>query len=199
MPKHDTISQELRAEIACGRYEASGRLPSEAQFVERFGVSRPTIARALRDLQAEGLIQFAKRGQDWRVQFVDVNTNGCDPVFVPRMCASEGGSQEHASSGPHLVDTLTPHPYSDTLNRLTYSDTLSRLTYSDTLNRLTYSDTLSRLTYSDTLNRLTCSDTLNRLTCSDTLNRLTYSDTLNRLAYSLRRQPMKAVRLSVSE
>jgi LacI family transcriptional regulator len=57
MPKHDTISQELRAEIACGRYEASGRLPSEAQLVERFGVSRPTIARALRDLQAEGLIQ----------------------------------------------------------------------------------------------------------------------------------------------
>ena len=57
MPKHDTISRELRAEIACGRYGASGRLPSEAQFVERFGVSRPTIARALRDFQAEGLIQ----------------------------------------------------------------------------------------------------------------------------------------------
>ncbi len=57
MSKHDAISQELRSEIAAGAYDGSGKLPSEAQLVERFGVSRPTVARALRDLQAEGLIQ----------------------------------------------------------------------------------------------------------------------------------------------
>ncbi len=57
MSKHDTISRALRAEIASGTYETSGKLPSEAQLVERFGVSRPTIARALRDLQTEGLIE----------------------------------------------------------------------------------------------------------------------------------------------
>ena len=57
MSKHDAISQALRAEIAEGKYGRSGKLPSEAQLVERFGVSRPTIARALRDLQAEGLIE----------------------------------------------------------------------------------------------------------------------------------------------
>ncbi|MEM8955947.1 MAG: GntR family transcriptional regulator, partial [Verrucomicrobiota bacterium] len=56
MAKHERISQELRAEIASGKYGASGQLPSEAQLVERFGVSRPTVARALRDLQGEGLI-----------------------------------------------------------------------------------------------------------------------------------------------
>lgn len=57
MSKHETISQELRIEIAAGAYSASNRLPSESQLVERFGVSRPTVARALRDLQAEGLIE----------------------------------------------------------------------------------------------------------------------------------------------
>jgi LacI family transcriptional regulator len=56
-PKHRTISRQILHEIGQGRYGATGRLPSEAQLVERFGVSRPTIARALRDLQQQGVIQ----------------------------------------------------------------------------------------------------------------------------------------------
>jgi LacI family transcriptional regulator len=47
----------LRAEIAMGKYGAGGRLPSEAQLVKRFGVSRPTVIRALRDLQTDELIE----------------------------------------------------------------------------------------------------------------------------------------------
>lgn len=56
-PKHYRISQELLAEIASGKYNPSGRLPSEAQLVDRFNVSRPTVARALRDLQDRGLVE----------------------------------------------------------------------------------------------------------------------------------------------
>ena len=56
MAKHEVVSRELRAEIAAGKYGAAGQLPSEAQLVDRFGVSRPTVARALRDLQEDGLI-----------------------------------------------------------------------------------------------------------------------------------------------
>jgi DNA-binding LacI/PurR family transcriptional regulator len=56
-PKHSRISQELLGEIASGKYAPSGRLPSEAQLVRRFGVSRPTVARALRDLQDRGLVE----------------------------------------------------------------------------------------------------------------------------------------------
>jgi len=55
--KHREISRQLLAEIAVGKYSASGRLPSEPQLVKRFGVSRQTVARALRDLVAEGLIE----------------------------------------------------------------------------------------------------------------------------------------------
>lgn len=55
--KHRSVSRELQSEIAAGKYGAQGRLPSEAQLVERFHVSRPTVDRALRDLQAEGLIE----------------------------------------------------------------------------------------------------------------------------------------------
>lgn len=57
IPKHREIYRTLAAEIADGHYNATQRLPSEAQLVRRFGVSRPTAARALRDLQAEGIVE----------------------------------------------------------------------------------------------------------------------------------------------
>jgi DNA-binding LacI/PurR family transcriptional regulator len=56
-PKHRRISLELKREIAAGRYAAGARLPSEAQLVGRHGVSRPTVIRALKDLEAQGLIE----------------------------------------------------------------------------------------------------------------------------------------------
>ena len=43
--------------LADGQYATVQRLPSEAQLVHRFGVSRPTAARVLRDLQSEGVIE----------------------------------------------------------------------------------------------------------------------------------------------
>ncbi|HEV8336069.1 MAG TPA: GntR family transcriptional regulator [Candidatus Polarisedimenticolia bacterium] len=55
--KHRRISRELLAEIAAGKYRPPERLPSEAELVERFRVSRPTAARALRDLVDQGLIE----------------------------------------------------------------------------------------------------------------------------------------------
>jgi LacI family transcriptional regulator len=70
MSKHTKISRALRAEIASGVFAKTIKLPSEAQLVERFDVSRPTIARALRDLQNDGLIErragsgsFVKSGE----------------------------------------------------------------------------------------------------------------------------------------
>jgi len=58
--KHGAISRQLANEIIAGKYRQSGRLPSEAQFVKRFSVSRPTIGRALKDLQDQGLIDRRK-------------------------------------------------------------------------------------------------------------------------------------------
>ncbi len=55
-PKHSEISRHLETEIASGKYGDGARLPSENQLVKQFSVSRPTVARALRDLEAKGLI-----------------------------------------------------------------------------------------------------------------------------------------------
>jgi DNA-binding LacI/PurR family transcriptional regulator len=54
--KHRAVSRQPAAEINSGKHLPGDRLPSEAQLVKRFGVSRPTVGRALRDLQAQGLI-----------------------------------------------------------------------------------------------------------------------------------------------
>lgn len=55
--KHRVLSHRLRADIVSGAYDPGARLPSEPQLVKQFGVSRPTVARALLDLQHEGLIE----------------------------------------------------------------------------------------------------------------------------------------------
>jgi DNA-binding LacI/PurR family transcriptional regulator len=55
--KHEKISRYLETEIVAGKYAEGSRLPSEVQLVNQFAVSRPTVARALRDLGDKGLIE----------------------------------------------------------------------------------------------------------------------------------------------
>lgn len=56
LPKHQQVFEVLKQEILSGKYDARRRLPSEAQLVKRFGISRPTISRALRDLKSAGFL-----------------------------------------------------------------------------------------------------------------------------------------------
>jgi len=51
------VKQHLMAALAQGRYPPGARMPSEAELVAQFGVSRMTVSRALRELQAEGLVE----------------------------------------------------------------------------------------------------------------------------------------------
>ena len=55
--RYHGIAHQLRGELAAGKYGAEGRMPSETQLVRHFGVSRPTVARALRVLADEGLVE----------------------------------------------------------------------------------------------------------------------------------------------
>ncbi|HVZ20374.1 MAG TPA: GntR family transcriptional regulator [Vicinamibacterales bacterium] len=57
LSKHERIRQSLTQDIATGRYAPGQRLPSESALVKAFGASRPTVNRALRDLQLSGVIE----------------------------------------------------------------------------------------------------------------------------------------------
>lgn len=51
------VKQYLKDQLARGTWNPGELMPSEAQLVSQFGVSRMTVNRALRELQAEGLIE----------------------------------------------------------------------------------------------------------------------------------------------
>lgn len=55
--RHKEIFDDLREQIVGGRMKEGDRLPSESQLVRKYGVSRPTAARALRDLQTAGHVE----------------------------------------------------------------------------------------------------------------------------------------------
>jgi GntR family histidine utilization transcriptional repressor len=50
------VKQHLKDALAAGRWRPGTLMPSEADLVAQFGVSRMTVNRALRELQSEGLV-----------------------------------------------------------------------------------------------------------------------------------------------
>ena len=50
------VKQHLKAGLAAGQWPPGSLMPSEAELVAQFGVSRMTVGRALRELQSEGLV-----------------------------------------------------------------------------------------------------------------------------------------------
>jgi len=51
------VKQFLKQGLADGRWAPGALMPSEADLVAEFGVSRMTVNRALRELQAEGMVE----------------------------------------------------------------------------------------------------------------------------------------------
>ena len=55
-PKYAQIVNAVQRRIQDGTYLPGALLPSESQLVREFGVSRPTVVRALQVLQSQGWI-----------------------------------------------------------------------------------------------------------------------------------------------
>lgn len=55
-PAYQTLREQLRDDIASGRYSDGKRLPTESELVEQYGLSRQTVRRAFQDLVADGTV-----------------------------------------------------------------------------------------------------------------------------------------------
>lgn len=55
--KHQQILEYVRQSIIGGTYKAGDRLPTDGQLMRQFSTSRPTVARAMRDLEMEGYLE----------------------------------------------------------------------------------------------------------------------------------------------
>ena len=56
LPPYQRVKAHLREGLTAGRWPPGSQMPSEAELVAQFGVSRMTVNRALRELQAEGMV-----------------------------------------------------------------------------------------------------------------------------------------------
>jgi len=57
LPAYARVKQFLKQGLAAGQWPPGALMPSEAELVERFGVSRMTVNRAIRELQADGMLE----------------------------------------------------------------------------------------------------------------------------------------------
>lgn len=54
--KYLDIIESLRSDISSGRFQPGARLPSEAELVRKFAVSRMTVVKAIQQLQQDGTV-----------------------------------------------------------------------------------------------------------------------------------------------
>jgi len=108
LSKHERIRRTLTAAIASGEYEPGQRIPSESQLVRTFGASRPTVNRALRELQLCGVIE-RRAGSG---SYVRLNASARGRTFgllIPELGRTEifepicRGMTEAQGSRPHVL------------------------------------------------------------------------------------------------
>src|SRR5262249_36868609 len=59
-PLYAQVEAVLAADIAGGTLPAGSQLPTENDLIERFGVSRPTVRRAIQNLVTRGLVEIQR-------------------------------------------------------------------------------------------------------------------------------------------
>lgn len=74
VPKYRQVYEDLYASIKSGAFQAGERLPSEAELGERYQTSRITIAKAVNELQLQGLV--SRRAGSGTHVLVPVTTAG---------------------------------------------------------------------------------------------------------------------------
>ncbi|MFF4417439.1 GntR family transcriptional regulator [Streptosporangium sp. NPDC001559] len=67
-PVYKQLADLVREEIRRGRLKPDQRLPAEKDYVDRYGISRDSVRRAMGLLRTEGLITTTARGSRVRVE-----------------------------------------------------------------------------------------------------------------------------------
>lgn len=82
MAKYLSIAATLKRDILAGKYAGRERFPSEETLARRFGASRPTVERALRELKREGLLE-SRAGSGSFLTFAAKNASGSLGIIAP--------------------------------------------------------------------------------------------------------------------
>lgn len=126
--KHRHIFEVVRRRIQTGDYRPGDRIPSEAMLIEEFGVSRPTVARALQELQQRGIVQ-RRRGAGTYVSHETsrklfgllIPDLGATEVFEPICAEMARAAQQDGNSllwgATHVMSSSTTNPTATGLDK----------------------------------------------------------------------------------
>jgi len=105
VPKYQRVAEKLTKELQSGKFQSGDRFPSEAALVQRFGTSRITIGRALRELVQRGLVERIAgsgtyvRGETGRALFgLLIPDLGGTEIFEP-ICHGMAGAEQARGHG----------------------------------------------------------------------------------------------------
>jgi LacI family transcriptional regulator len=128
-PKYRAVYEALLRSIRRGEFPPGSKLPTETQLVEQFHVSRITVIRALRDLQAAGLVR-RRRGSGSFIEgprpsnltamglIMPVLEPGSIFATVHQVLSREAQKQGWQIAFQEISDQEPPKPAADTLEDL---------------------------------------------------------------------------------
>ena len=88
IPKYRDLMNIVRQEIFDGKFESSGKFPSEEQLIRRFGVSRNTVRNALAELKRTGVLE-TRNGSGTYLSAAASSPVGTLGMIVPGMAMTE--------------------------------------------------------------------------------------------------------------
>jgi GntR family transcriptional regulator of arabinose operon len=103
-PRYRHIYDTLVSRINSGEYPEGHRLPTEAELMELFSVSRTTVSRAMRDMELLGLVSRRRGSGTYVRQAVAVPERMELAFFVPWVEAGAGLPYVEGLIHQHLAD-----------------------------------------------------------------------------------------------
>jgi len=86
--KYADVRTALIRQLRRGQWKPGDRIPTEAQLVQQFGVSRITVARAVRELESEGLVE-RRRGAGTFVRSPEASGQLSFGLLIPELGETE--------------------------------------------------------------------------------------------------------------
>jgi GntR family transcriptional regulator, arabinose operon transcriptional repressor len=87
--KYRQVFEAIEEGILSRRYQPGQKLPSEAALVEKFGTSRITVVRALRELQQRGMVQRRAGSGTYVTDGVATNASLLFGLLIPNLSETE--------------------------------------------------------------------------------------------------------------
>lgn len=102
---YQQVAAAIREAILSGEFEPGAPLPSEAQLIERYQVSRPTVRNAVAALRAEGLVEVRHGKGSF------VRSDGQPAVTIERRVSHTRDGKFVMPSGSVWNEAEEPTPY----------------------------------------------------------------------------------------